>query len=391
MYIQKRPSRGRGEYEIAEQYGRIGPHDLVDKDITIILGSIGPVQSGVVLKEQGHKLRLRLTNRHQIHLHRQITALLLLPKSIREEARLPGGQPTVMENRYLVSRIHFKEVSISGSAAKVAIDALDLSNGSQTGEEIKVDPRAVRIRRVVSQRSRFPDELSDLLGQFESLLASSVGIGNDAEDLVERIMEVAARFASDYDVSYTQGADVLPALEEILAIPEDSPQPSDVEQIPPEDLELRIREASRWRRWAVHRGSAGAKFRAAVRIAYHSTCIACGLSFPKNDYCAIAGVDAAHILPWSMYDLDLTNNGLCLCKLHHWAFDQALISLSFLNGQYDFKVTRRASRALGEHSPALDKLREVEGVVPDGLLPQRIADRPSPVFLQALNRTLIQE
>ena len=43
----------------------------------------------------------------------------------------------------------------------------------------------------------------------------------------------------------------------------------------------------------------------------------------------MAGVDAAHILPWSQFDLDATKNGLCLNKQCHWAFDEGLFCLSF--------------------------------------------------------------
>ena len=39
-------------------------------------------------------------------------------------------------------------------------------------------------------------------------------------------------------------------------------------------------------------------------------------------------MDAAHILPWAGYDLDVVSNGLCFCKHHHWAFDEGLILLS---------------------------------------------------------------
>ena len=51
----------------------------------------------------------------------------------------------------------------------------------------------------------------------------------------------------------------------------------------------------------------------------------CGLHLPRTSVNASAGVDAAHILPWADYDLDHVCNGICLCKHHHWAFDEGLL------------------------------------------------------------------
>jgi putative restriction endonuclease len=38
--------------------------------------------------------------------------------------------------------------------------------------------------------------------------------------------------------------------------------------------------------------------------------------------------EAAHIIPFSRSHNDDVRNGISLCKLHHWAFDSGLISLS---------------------------------------------------------------
>lgn len=38
-------------------------------------------------------------------------------------------------------------------------------------------------------------------------------------------------------------------------------------------------------------------------------------------------VDAAHIVPFSVSANDDIRNGIALCKLHHWSFDEGLISI----------------------------------------------------------------
>ncbi len=61
-------------------------------------------------------------------------------------------------------------------------------------------------------------------------------------------------------------------------------------------------------------------FRERVLEAYKSSCAVCGLQLKL--------VDAAHIVPVKHSDSnDETSNGLCLCALHHRAFDQGLIAI----------------------------------------------------------------
>jgi putative restriction endonuclease len=39
-------------------------------------------------------------------------------------------------------------------------------------------------------------------------------------------------------------------------------------------------------------------------------------------------VDAAHIIPWSINHDDDPRNGIALCRLCHWTFDEGLASVS---------------------------------------------------------------
>lgn len=61
-------------------------------------------------------------------------------------------------------------------------------------------------------------------------------------------------------------------------------------------------------------------FRKAVLEAYSFQCAVCSVNNPKF-------LDAAHILPAVKGDDDTINNGICLCKNHHIAFDNNLLGI----------------------------------------------------------------
>jgi putative restriction endonuclease len=65
--------------------------------------------------------------------------------------------------------------------------------------------------------------------------------------------------------------------------------------------------------------------RAVVRI-YNHSCAFCGLRLLTSDGRTV--VDAAHIIPWSVSHDDDLHNGMALCRLCHWTFDQGLLGVS---------------------------------------------------------------
>ena len=69
-----------------------------------------------------------------------------------------------------------------------------------------------------------------------------------------------------------------------------------------------------------------AGFRRAIMRMYDYTCAVCGLRIVTMDGESVT--EAAHIIPFSISKNDDVRNGISLCKLHHWAFDRGLISLS---------------------------------------------------------------
>ena len=69
-----------------------------------------------------------------------------------------------------------------------------------------------------------------------------------------------------------------------------------------------------------------AGFRQAIIGLYDYTCAVCRLRIVTMD--GETATDAAHIIPFHLSQNDDVRNGVSFCKLHHWAFDKGLISLS---------------------------------------------------------------
>jgi putative restriction endonuclease len=67
-------------------------------------------------------------------------------------------------------------------------------------------------------------------------------------------------------------------------------------------------------------------FRRAVVTTYDHRCALCGVRIVTSEGHTV--VDAAHIVPWSVSNNDDIRNGMALCKLCHWAFDEGMMGVS---------------------------------------------------------------
>src|SRR5205085_2536864 len=112
-----------------------------------------------------------------------------------------------------------------------------------------------------------------------------------------------------------------------------------------------------------------------------------GQRFPRIETTSTAGVDAAHILPWSRFDLDATTNGLCLNKQCHWAFDEGLFRLSFDDSENAYVVSIPHPFRLAAHAANFDIacFDAIAGVIPVSRLPRNQALWPSKPYLAELN------
>ncbi len=121
-----------------------------------------------------------------------------------------------------------------------------------------------------------------------------------------------------------------------------------------------------------------------VRAAYNHRCAFCGCTFGGVTGIP-SGVDAAHILAWSSFDLDVIPNGLSLCKLHHWAFDACLMTLEFNNGVYQIRFTNLIEQF---ELAVQNRLGTDASIIPESHLPTDPSLRPSPAYLDRLQADL---
>jgi putative restriction endonuclease len=66
-------------------------------------------------------------------------------------------------------------------------------------------------------------------------------------------------------------------------------------------------------------------FRHVIMSIYNYTCSVCNMRILTLEGASV--VEAAHIMPFSVSSNNDIRNGIALCKLHHWSFDEGLISI----------------------------------------------------------------
>ncbi len=67
-------------------------------------------------------------------------------------------------------------------------------------------------------------------------------------------------------------------------------------------------------------------FRRAIVQSYDHRCAFCGIRMLTAE--GRTAVTAAHIIPWSVSHNDAPRNGMALCRLCHWTFDEGLLGVS---------------------------------------------------------------
>jgi len=95
-----------------------------------------------------------------------------------------------------------------------------------------------------------------------------------------------------------------------------------------------------------------AAFRRIVVSAYEYRCAFCELQVLNSLNQHI--VDGAHIKPFSQFRDDRFDNGLSLCKNHHWAFDRGWFTVDD-----DYRIV--VSNDLREKSPHAQTMRDFHG------------------------------
>jgi hypothetical protein len=388
LSIHKRPSGGRGEYELVGRQGARVASDF--EGVSFQLETPwGEKPSNLRVDKQGGKLRLRLVeSRRDGHLAPQMASLLLMPPPTREEDRISRALPIVIDQRYILD-IDIVVVRQTGNSALIRPTSLvsrsgDIEDG-RLRERIAFATRAAQVRQLHNAADNLPDGLASLVRQHAALVDGASEIGAAVRAVVDEIIG-----ALDwYDAYYLPGTDPLPALRVLAGVSGldeiTVPTPPETPEDAP-DVRLRAEHIYRLRR---ARGAAASAFRIKVQAAYDYRCVFCGLRAPRQQGRMNSGVDAAHILPWGAYDLDVVPNGLMLCKQHHWAFDNRVLRLDLAGGIYRVSLIDDARALLAADARTVELLDAVCGAVPDARLPHRLVDRPAQRFLDEYNELVV--
>jgi putative restriction endonuclease len=88
---------------------------------------------------------------------------------------------------------------------------------------------------------------------------------------------------------------------------------------------LRLKEEAKGQE-RYHAASRSTAFRRVVGKAYDYTCAICRIRVFTPEGRSV--VVAAHIVPWSESHSDDPRNGMALCGLHHWTFDQGILGVT---------------------------------------------------------------
>jgi hypothetical protein len=114
-----------------------------------------------------------------------------------------------------------------------------------------------------------------------------------------------------------------------------------------------------------------AAFSAQIKLIYGERCAVCGSNRHTRD--GNPEVEGAHIYPKSLKGRDVTQNGISLCKLHHWAFDCGWFSIAD-----DLTIIVHSQIIKTIHYTFITEYEGKKIAVPENR-----KDHPHPVFLSA--------
>jgi hypothetical protein len=383
VHIGFRTSGGRGEYEVVGGHAGQSALDLESWEFHARWPD-GIVRNTLLWLEPGEsgkpRLRSLATPRYQIG--RMMAAMLLLPDPRREMRSAGNDLPVLMKNRYVVTRVGFGPSTSFASPPDAVVfepNYVEAANEAYI-EHIGVEARVRRIGAVYAASNVQPPPVAKQLAAHQTFIAS----GDPVTAALNRTVDALMKAIDAADPSYVSGTDPLPALERAAGItPSPGPGLPPPDEIGEDEIEVRAIAAQEYR-LSRARGPAARRFSIAVREAYGHRCAFCGAVF-GGIAGVLPGVDAAHILAWSSYDLDVVSNGIALCKTHHWAFDAGVMVPVFKAGHYTVRFTKLAERF---DVGTLALLGSDGAAIPDEWLPADAAQRPSPKYLIRLYEDL---
>ncbi len=380
MRISFRSSGGRGEYEISgETSDGLSAKDMLNKQIVFRIADGWIVKTGVYAVRDSGKIRLRIRSEaSDMQIQRQLAVALLLPSPVRSTTSLETSGAHIFDD-FIAD-----DVEVNGDEAIFSLDKIVLRDKTAT-TEISIPRRAEQVRELWNRKDELTPDSGRLLLNHKARVTTGDPIRRVSERIYRDLAESISTIDDETRMLFIGSGDLLPALQSLANTPITEPL-FKVDLIPIEEVELKRRTVKAWKRWANARGSIARRFREDVRKAYRSTCFMCGNKFPAT-ILSSAGVDAAHILPWRTYELDEVRNGLCLCKTHHWAFDEGLLQVRESGGKYYIEIpteTKMEIMTLGDDF-SLRAIESVEGEIPSIRLPEDPLKWPRREFLEILN------
>jgi hypothetical protein len=325
-----------------------------------------------------------------------LSALLLLPKPIRELRRTAAGDLSFTAGAYAVTSIGVDVGRIADDHVELRPTQLVLANRDGASKTIDVAERMAQIGALWQAAEGGTSTLASLLTSHRDAVLESPGDHVRLESLRTGILRQLKARADPVQAAAGALGVALPAplgpgdTEEAdgtraqiqLADEEDDTTP----------LEARRKQVRKWRLMAT-RDAKATRFRKDVRAAYRDTCLFTGLHLPRMPLTGSAGVDAAHILPWATHAIDDVTNGICVSKLCHWAFDEGVVQLSYVNDShaYGIAIPESVRKVASRLSFDLSCFAPLEGLIPRSTLPHDAKLWPNRKFLDAYNKVMFEE
>lgn len=385
MRIALRPSGGRGDYELAGSDNGVLASTLLEKEFYY------QITPSLIIdgKAKAHKLsgkpRIRPEGIGE-HPYVVIFSILLLPPPRRELIKTTSTALTALSSKdYILSGIDVDVVE--NGATNVVFAPTNIWAKNQGGIlKVDFDERMAIVATLWAAASQQKNELGKLI-----LRHRDAAIASDHANISGAAREIQKFFSVN--------TDVLPLILQKFNLPDylstaytgisdnTAGYESEDKASPPQDS---LRERIwKWRRQA-DRGPGARKFSVDVRKAYDFRCFFSGERFPKFELIDSAGVDGAHILPWSTHGLNSVANGICLCKQCHWGFDNGLLRLNFDNqsNSYLLSIPKDVEKIANTANFDLGHFQKNIGVLDKARLPTDEKLWPSPKYIQEFNAKL---
>ncbi len=387
MRIALRTGGGRGVYELAGSQGIYSASELFDREMFYELTPTLIVPGRAVPSNRQGKPRIKLSNQNDTtHFYRLLSGLLLLPKPKREFKATSGSVLIAFES-YSMTAIKIDVGVVEENKTVVRPTEILLENFQGLRTSINFIDRMAKIMDLWQIASDQDSELAHLLRLHkESLYADYVNhkaveksaktIFTYLNTIYDPLPQIETRVGISQFIE-SEETTLIPSTKE-FGIADNTSQSA-----------ARIENVRRWRKVSV-RGAAATRFRSEVRDVYRDTCLFTGQRLPKLTVIASAGVDAAHILPWASHGVNTIDNGICLTKQCHWAFDSGVLRFSFddSTNQYVISIPDAVVSEAKKHNFSLDAFQKLAGPIPIERLPANAGNWPNPLYLDDFNQIM---